>query len=80
MANVDVYNHNKRVGRLQKQNIAHHYGYELTAKHALSLTMPIRVETYSFDGLHPFFQMNMPEGGYVKQLKKQLLSNMGVMI
>ena len=24
--------------------------------------MPIRLETYIYDGLHPFFQMNIPEG------------------
>jgi serine/threonine-protein kinase HipA len=63
MANVDVYNYQSRVGRLQKENVAHHYSYDLNAKHALSLTMPIRLETYSYETLHPFFQMNMPEGG-----------------
>ncbi|MGB5446854.1 MAG: type II toxin-antitoxin system HipA family toxin [Psychromonas sp.] len=63
MANVDVYIQKSRVGRLQKENVIHHYSYDLNAKHALSLTMPIRVETYSYEDLHPFFQMNMPEGG-----------------
>lgn len=77
MANVDVYNHDKRVGRLQKQNIAHHYSYDLNASHALSLTMPIRVETYSFEGLHPFFQMNMPEGGLREAIEKATAKQYG---
>ncbi len=56
MANIDVYSYQSRVGRLQKENAIHHYSYDLNAKHALSLTMPIRLETYSFEGLHPFFR------------------------
>nr|WP_028870087.1 HipA N-terminal domain-containing protein [Psychromonas arctica] len=64
MANVDVYTHEKGVGRLQKENVAHHYSYDLNAKYALSLTMPIRLETYTYEGLHPFFQVNMPEVDY----------------
>ncbi|UGA57344.1 type II toxin-antitoxin system HipA family toxin [Vibrio sp. VB16] len=70
MANVDVYTHKSRVGRLEKKNENHHYSYDLNAKHALSLTMPIRLETYSYEGLHPFFQMNMPEGGLRLAIEK----------
>jgi serine/threonine-protein kinase HipA len=62
MANVDVYNYGSMIGRLQKENIKHLYSYSLSATSALSLTMPVRLESYSYDGLHPFFQMNMPEG------------------
>ncbi|HIP76012.1 MAG TPA: type II toxin-antitoxin system HipA family toxin [Psychromonas hadalis] len=40
----------------------HFFGYDLKAQSALSLSMPIRLESYGYDGLHPFFQMNMPEG------------------
>ena len=49
MANVDVYTHKNRVGRLQKENLVHHYSYDLNAKTALSLTMPIRLETYTYE-------------------------------
>lgn len=29
---------------------------------AVSLTMPIRIDPYRYSGLHPIFEMNMPEG------------------
>ena len=77
MANVDVYNHKRRVGRLQKENVTHYYSYDLDAKHALSLTMPIRLETYSYEGLHPFFQMNMPEGGLRLAIEKATAKHYG---
>lgn len=77
MANIDVYNHQSRVGRLQKENVMHHYSYDLDAKHALSLTMPIRLETYSYEGLHPFFQMNMPEGGLRLAIEKATAKHYG---
>ena len=77
MANVDVYIHKNRVGRLQKENAAHHYSYDLNAKYALSLTMPIRLETYTYEGLHPFFQMNMPEGGLRLAIEKATAKHYG---
>jgi serine/threonine-protein kinase HipA len=77
MANIDVYIHNNRVGRLQKENVAHHYSYDLNAKTALSLTMPIRLETYTYEGLHPFFQMNMPEGGLRLAIEKATAKHYG---
>jgi len=77
MANVDVYNYQSRVGRLQKENVVHHYSYDLNAKHALSLTMPIRLETYSYEALHPFFQMNMPEGGLRLAIEKATAKHYG---
>ncbi|MEL0658667.1 type II toxin-antitoxin system HipA family toxin [Psychromonas arctica] len=77
MANVDVYIHKNRVGRLQKENVAHHYSYDLNAKTALSLTMPIRLETYTYEGLHPFFQMNMPEGGLRLAIEKATAKHYG---
>ena len=77
MANVDVYIHKNRVGRLQKENVVHHYAYDLNANYALSLTMPIRLETYTYEGLHPFFQMNMPEGGLRLAIEKATAKHYG---
>ena len=77
MANVDVYIHKDRVGRLQKEKVAHHYSYDLNAKYALSLTMPIRLQTYTYEGLHPFFQMNMPEGGLRLAIEKATAKHYG---
>lgn len=38
------------------------YGLQVPERSAVSLTMPVSLESYSFPGLHPVFQMNMPEG------------------
>jgi serine/threonine-protein kinase HipA len=68
MANVDVYVQSENVGLLAKTAQAdefsekHSFTYLADAKQALSLLMPVRIETYDYSGLHPIFQMNLPEG------------------
>jgi len=69
MADIDVYlkpNVNEQktnlLGRLIKNARKHVFSYQLGANEALSLTMPVRTESYNFDDLHPVFQMNLPEG------------------
>lgn len=67
MAEVDVWIDSIRAGRLTRAQQRHGFTYELGASEALSLTMPVRVESYVYEqGLHPLFQMNMPEG-YLRQ-------------
>ena len=64
---VDVFVASQRVGRLARAQQRHSFTYGLDATEALSLTMPLRVESYHYDqGLHPLFQMNLPEG-YLRQ-------------
>lgn len=77
MANIDIYNNNLMIGRLKKENIKHLYSYSLDANSALSLTMPVRLESYSYDGLHPFFQMNIPEGVLRKAIEKATAKEFG---
>lgn len=68
MANVDVYVQSHNVGLLAKTAKAdeftekHSFTYSAHSDQALSLLMPIRRETYDYPGLHPIFQMNLPEG------------------
>lgn len=68
MANVDVYLQSENVGLLAKTaqldefSEKHSFTYLPDASQALSLLMPVRRETYDFPGLHPIFQMNLPEG------------------
>lgn len=63
MADIDAYVNRHRVGRLTKFSGKHVFGYDLDSQEALSLTMPIRTESYIYEqGLHPIFQMNLPEG------------------
>jgi serine/threonine-protein kinase HipA len=63
MAEIDAYVNRQRAGRLAKSSAKHIFGYDLDAPEAVSLTMPIRTESYTYEqGLHPIFQMNLPEG------------------
>ena len=62
MADIDVYAAGLLSGRLTRQRSKHFFTYTPEASEALSLTMPLRVESYSYDNLHPAFQMNLPEG------------------
>ena len=62
MAEIDIYLNRQLNGRLAKQSDKAVFSFALNAQEALSLTMPIRTESYSFTSLHPIFQMNLPEG------------------
>jgi serine/threonine-protein kinase HipA len=49
------------------------YRPELAAEDFVSLTMPVRTESYVWDDvLHPIFQMNLPEGYLLQVLQEQL--------
>ncbi|PCI72991.1 MAG: phosphatidylinositol kinase [Gammaproteobacteria bacterium] len=72
MANIDVYlkpvlrevglNNPELSGRLVNELNKYIFAYHHGSSEALSLTMPLRAESYSFNHLHPIFQMNLPEG------------------
>ena len=62
MADIDVYTVQNFTGRLTRSGTRHAFTYNQDAKEALSLTMPLRVESYTYEDLHPVFQMNLPEG------------------
>lgn len=68
MANLDVYVQAENVGLLAKTAQAdeysekHSFTYLPDTSEALSLLMPVRRESYHYAGLHPVFQMNLPEG------------------
>lgn len=67
MSEVDVFVNRRLTGRLARTHQRHGFTYGLDAPEALSLTMPLRLETYAYEqGLHPLFQMNLPEG-YLRQ-------------
>ncbi|WP_281649065.1 type II toxin-antitoxin system HipA family toxin [Parendozoicomonas sp. Alg238-R29] len=68
MADVDVYLSGTPTGRLAKVGEKHVFTYDVPQtsdvnnREAVSLTMPLRLESYSHEALHPVFQMNLPEG------------------
>ena len=58
---------------------AHHLTYrpEANPEDFVSLVMPVRPETWSWPTLHPFFQVNLPEGFLLATLKTQLGPHLG---
>lgn len=53
-----------------EDNLKHVLSYHSDADEALSLTMPLRNESYLHSELHPIFQMNMPEGALREALER----------
>ena len=52
---------------------------EITTDDFVSLTMPVRTESYAWDDqLHPIFQMNLPEGYLLQILQEQFGPHIGV--
>jgi len=75
---VDVYMNAQLAGRLARAQQRHSFSYSLNAPEALSLTMPLRVESYSYpQGLHPLFQMNLPEGYLRQAIERYAAKNFG---
>lgn len=48
------------------------YGLDAVAQTSISLTMPVRDAAYTSRSLHPVFQMNLPEGYVLEQLRNRL--------
>ena len=48
------------------------YHEDAEAQAAISLLMPVRLDEYRHRELHPIFQMNLPEGYVLEQLRNRL--------
>lgn len=59
-------------------NYLFRYGDKAKAQSAISLSMPVRVEEYRHRDLHPIFQMNLPEGYVLEQLRNRLAKTVKV--
>ena len=53
------------------------FRYDPAAKDAVSLTMPVRLESWASSELHPIFQMNLPEGDLLEAIRRALSKIMG---
>jgi serine/threonine-protein kinase HipA len=54
------------------------YGSDAAPEHLVSLTMPVRTESYSWDDeLHPIFRMNLPEGYLLQVLQEEFGPHVG---
>ena len=75
---VDVFADRLLAGRLARIQQRHSFTYDLNAAEALSLTMPLRLESYSYEqGLHPLFQMNLPEGHLRQVIERAVAKRYG---
>lgn len=54
------------------------YSDDAQPKSSVSLTMPVRAEEYRRRELHPIFQMNLPEGYVLEQLRNRLAKTVKV--
>ena len=68
---------NQHTARLTAKQNKHTMSYHPDAQEALSLTMPLRNESYSYDGLHPIFQMNLPEGALREAIERATAKRYG---
>jgi serine/threonine-protein kinase HipA len=77
---LEVFVGGKEVATLASNDgFAHHLTYRPDARPEdfVSLVMPVRPETWSWPALHPFFQVNLPEGFLLSVLKEQLGPHLG---
>lgn len=60
-------------GTLSLEDRTYLFGYSKASEQAaVSLTMPVRSRQYESQVLHPVFQMNMPEGFMLEELRNRL--------
>lgn len=67
----------KIAGRLSNTHGKHVFTYHHDAEEALSVTMPLRHESYQYDDLHPIFQMNLPEGALRSAIERMTAKQYG---
>jgi serine/threonine-protein kinase HipA len=77
---MNVFVNGKRVAVLSSEDgFEHHLTYDRDAAAAdfVSLLMPVRAQSWVWPTLHPFFQVNLPEGFLLSVLKEQLGPHLG---
>lgn len=75
MLRADVYVNDQKVARLSREgDFKHILAYEggVNPSDFISLTMPVRDESWVWPELHPVFQMNLPEGFLLSLLQESL--------
>jgi serine/threonine-protein kinase HipA len=53
------------------------FGYDKDVEEAVSLTMPVRLESWVSPELHPVFQMNLPEGALLEAIRRAIAKIIG---
>jgi len=68
---LHVFVNKNPIGLLSLENHQYIFNYDKNAKELVSLTMPVRAESWKSRKLHPIFQMNMPEGALKEAIKER---------
>ena len=79
-ASLNVFVGGRRVAVLSSPDgFTHHLTYErnVAPEDFVSLLMPVRPQSWEWPSLHPFFQVNLPEGFLLSVLKEQLGPHLG---
>ncbi|MCK5913740.1 MAG: type II toxin-antitoxin system HipA family toxin [Desulfuromusa sp.] len=75
---LQVWVERAKVGQLaQEAERRHIFNYTQDATEAVSLTMPVRLESWSSADLHPIFQMNLPEGDLLAAVRRAIAKIIG---
>ncbi len=71
MKNLDIYTNSDKAGVLALESNKYVFTYDSDAKSIVSVTMPIRIESWTSAKLHPIFEMNLPEGSLKETIKER---------
>lgn len=66
---LNVFINKELSGNLSKENDTYVFNYKEDTKDIVSLTMPVRSNSWTSKKLHPIFQMNLPEGALKEVIK-----------
>lgn len=70
---VKVFTNKKYCGEISFEDEKYIFNYDNDATDIVSLTMPIRKESWVSKKLHPIFEMNMPEGALKDAIKNHFM-------
>lgn len=78
MKTLDIYTNSDKAGVLALESNKYVFTYDAKAPSIVSVTMPIRNESWTSAKLHPIFEMNLPEGALKEAIKERFskLTNM----
>jgi serine/threonine-protein kinase HipA len=65
------------LAREQHRRYVFSYGPDTDLVNQVSLTMPVRLESWVSEGLHPVFQMNLPEGALLEAIRRSIAKVIG---
>ena len=61
----------------QEEKRKYVFGYDKGVEETVSLTMPVRLESWVSPELHPVFQMNLPEGALLEAIRRAIAKIIG---